>query len=93
MKNIGAEWRDLADGLLRIEALGARFRAEWGARLEMARREREEARRRVSRRLRRIAFVFVIALVLLLLIVAVVSGLSPADVAVVGRMSPSRSKS
>ena len=30
MRNIGSGWRNLAEGLLRIETLEARFREEWG---------------------------------------------------------------
>jgi len=43
VRSIGPEWRDLAGGLLRSEALEARFRAEWDSRLEEARRKRNEA--------------------------------------------------
>jgi hypothetical protein len=49
VRNIGYEWRDLAEGFLRVEALEARFRAEWGSRLERARRERMEAERQKAR--------------------------------------------
>ena len=50
MRNIGSKWRNLADGLLSIEALETQFRAEWGQRLEKAQRERNEAERQQGRR-------------------------------------------
>ena len=43
MRNIGAEWRNLAEGFRRVEALEAQFRAEWEPRLEQARKQKEEA--------------------------------------------------
>jgi hypothetical protein len=43
VRNIGPEWRNLAEGLLRVEALEASFRAEWDTQLEEARRKRNEA--------------------------------------------------
>jgi hypothetical protein len=70
MKNIGAEWRNLAEGLLRIEALEAQVRAEWGLQLEMARRATEEAGRQRNRRLRRAGLIAALVLALLLLTVS-----------------------
>lgn len=29
MRNVGLQWRNLADGLSRVEALEARFRGHW----------------------------------------------------------------
>lgn len=84
MKNIGAEWRNLAEGLLRIEALEAQFRAEWGLRLEMARRAAEEARLRKNRRLRRAALIAALALALLLLTVSFVLRFPPAEATALG---------
>ena len=45
MRNLGHEWRNLAEVLLCVESLEAKFRAECGPRLEDARRERIEAKR------------------------------------------------
>jgi hypothetical protein len=84
MKNIGAEWRNLAEGFLRVETLEAQVRAEWGARLEKARREREEAKRQPNRRLGRAALVFELVLALLLLTVSFVLHFSPGDAAALG---------
>ena len=39
MRTIAPQCRNLAEGFLRVEALEARFRAEWGPRLEEARRK------------------------------------------------------
>jgi hypothetical protein len=78
MKNIGAEWRNLADGFLRVETLEAQFRAEWGPRLERARREKAEAERQEYRRQGRAALLVAFVLALLLLTAALVLRSSPA---------------
>jgi hypothetical protein len=49
MRSVAPEWRNLAEGLLRIETLEARFRAEWVPQLEEARRKRNEAERQRAR--------------------------------------------
>jgi hypothetical protein len=84
MKNIGAEWRNLAEGLLRIEALEAQVRAEWGLQLEMARRAAEEAGRQRNRRLRRAGLIATLVLALLLLTVSLVLRFAPANAAALG---------
>ena len=84
MKNIGAEWRNLAEGLLRIEALEAQVRAEWGLQLEMARRAAEEAGRQRNRRLRRAGLIAALVLALLLLTVSFVLRFAPANAAALG---------
>ena len=40
MRSIAPQWRNLADGFLAVKALETRFRAEWGPRLERARRKK-----------------------------------------------------
>ncbi len=82
MKNISSEWRNLAEGLLRVETLEAKFRAEWGPRLEKARRDRQEAERQRNRRLGRAAVIAALALTLLLLAAALVLHSSPAGTVV-----------
>lgn len=84
MRNIGHRWRNLAEGLLRIEALEAQFRAEWRARLEEARQKRNEAKRQRAKRQGRAALVAAFILALLLSTVALVLLLlsSPAGTAV-----------
>ncbi len=82
MKNIGAEWRNLAEGLLRVETLEMQFRAEWGPRLEKARKEREEAKRQRNRRQGGAALAIALVLVLLLLTASPVLQFSPADASV-----------
>lgn len=72
MRSIGPEWRNLAEGLLRVEALEACFRAEWGPRLEEARRNRNEAELRRLRGRGRAALVVASVLALLLFAVALV---------------------
>jgi hypothetical protein len=76
MKSIGPEWRNLAEGLLRVEALEAQFRTKWGLRLEEAQRKRKEAELQRLRRRGHSALVaasvvalllFAMALLLLLL--------------------------
>jgi Nuclease-related domain len=66
VRNIGSEWRNLAEGLLRVEALETQFRAEWGPRLEEARKERNEAERRRAKELGRAALVAASVVALLL---------------------------
>ena len=86
MRNIGSKWRNLADGLLHIEALEARFRAEWGQRLEKAQRARNEAARQQARRRGRAALLsaLVVALVMMLpLALVLVIFSSPAALAVI----------
>lgn len=84
MKNIGAEWRNLAEGLKCVEILEARFRAEWGARLDEARRRVEETRRRKNRRLGYAALGFALVLILVLLIVELAFRLPLGDIAILG---------
>jgi Nuclease-related domain len=76
VRTIGSEWRNLAEGLLHVEALEAQFRFEWGPRLEEARRKKHEAELWKLRGRGRTALVaasvlamvlFVVALALLLL--------------------------
>jgi hypothetical protein len=84
VRSIGPEWRNLAEGLLRVETLEAQFRAEWGPRLEETRRERNEAELRRLRGRGRAALVAASALALLLFAVALVLLLlSPLAVTVV----------
>ena len=49
MRNIGYEWRNLAEGFRHVEVLEAQFRAEWATRLERAWREKTEAERQKAR--------------------------------------------
>lgn len=72
MRSIGPEWRNLAEGLLRVEALEARFCAEWGPRLEEARRKRNEAELRRLRGRGHAALVAASVVALLLFAVALV---------------------
>jgi hypothetical protein len=86
VKNIGPEWRNLAEGLLRVEALEARFHKEWGPRLEEARRKVGEAERQKYRKRGQTALVAASVLGLLLFVVALVLSLispSAATVALV----------
>ncbi len=71
VRNIGPEWRDLAEGHLRVEALQAQFRAEW-LRVEEAWRKRSEAEQQKFRRRGRIALAFAAGLALLILAGALV---------------------
>jgi hypothetical protein len=51
LRNIGSRWRNLADGLLRIETLEAQLLTEWGQRLDKAHKESHvAARQRALRR-------------------------------------------
>ena len=99
MRIIGPEWRNLTEGLLRAEALEARFRAEWGPWLEEVQRKRNEAELRRLRRRGQAALVaacvvalllFAVALVLLLLslpavtLVLVLALVAPAVLALYG---------
>jgi hypothetical protein len=70
VRTIGSEWRNLAEGLLRVEALEARFRFEWGPRLDVARRKRNEAELRKFRGRGRTALVAASVLALILFVVA-----------------------
>jgi hypothetical protein len=72
VRNIGPEWRNLAEGLLRVEALEAQFRAEWGLRLEEARRKRIEAERQRARRRGRAVLIAASVVALLLCVVTIV---------------------
>ena len=72
MRSIGPEWRNLADGLVLVETLEARFRAEWGPRFEAARKERNEAELRRLRGRGQAALVAAVVLRLLLFVVALV---------------------
>ncbi len=72
MRNIGPQWRNLAEGLLRVEALEARFRAEWSPRLEEAWRKRSEAEVQRLRGRGRAALITASVVALLLLAVALV---------------------
>lgn len=72
MRNIRPEWRNLAKGLERVEALEARFRAEWGPRLEEAQSKRAEVARQRARRHGRAALVGALASAVLLLAVVLV---------------------
>ena len=80
MRNIGHQWRNLAEGLLRIEALEAQFRAEWSPLLEEARQKRNEAKRQRTKRQGQVALVaaFVAALLLLTLALVLLLFSSPA---------------
>ncbi len=99
MRNIGPDWRSLAEGHLYVEALEAQFRAEWSPRIEEAWRKRSEAEKQKYRRRGRVALgaatvlalLFVgVALVLLLLssaassVVFTLAIVVPAPVALVG---------
>ncbi len=55
MRNIGPDWRNLADGHLRVEALEAQFRTEWSPRLEEAWRKRSEAEEQKFKKRGRVA--------------------------------------
>lgn len=70
MRNVGLQWRNLADGLSRVEALEARFRGHWAPRLEKARRARYEADLRRARRRGRAALVTALVLTLVFIITA-----------------------
>ncbi|MDP9485654.1 MAG: NERD domain-containing protein [Actinomycetota bacterium] len=72
MRNIGPDWRDLAEGHLRVEALEARFHAEWSPRIEEAWRKRSEAEKQNFRKRGRIALVCAAVLAFLLLAVGLV---------------------
>jgi hypothetical protein len=75
VKNIGPEWTNLAEGLLRVEALEARFHKEWGPRFEVARRKVGEAERQKYRKRGRTALVAAAVLGLLLFVLALVLSL------------------
>ena len=81
MRNVGPEWRGLAEGFLRVGALEERFRDEWGPRLEEARRKKGETDRRKLRGRGRAALIAASVLALLLLAVGIVLPflLSPVD--------------
>ena len=84
MRSIGPEWRNLAEGLVHVEALEARFRAERGPRLEEARRKRNEAELRRLRKRGCAALVAASIVALLLFVVALLLLLlSPPTTAVV----------
>jgi hypothetical protein len=70
VRTIGSEWRNLAEGLLRVEALEAQFRFEWGPQLEEARRKRNEAELRKLRGRGHAALVAASVLALLLFVMA-----------------------
>jgi hypothetical protein len=72
VRSIGPEWRDLAEGFTRAEVLEARFRDEWGPRLEEARRKMHEAELRKLRGRGRIVLVVAIVMALLLFALALV---------------------
>jgi hypothetical protein len=76
VRNVGLQWRNLADGLSRVEALEARFRGHWAPRLEKARRARYEADLRRARRRGRAALITALVLTLLLLSAALALQLS-----------------
>ncbi|CAN5894246.1 hypothetical protein BH18ACT11_BH18ACT11_14090 [soil metagenome] len=84
MRNIGAEWRNLGEGLLRVETLEAQVRAEWGPRLEKARRERVKARGKRNIRQGRAVLVVALVLALLLLTASFVLRHTPAYAGVLG---------
>lgn len=66
MRNIDTKWRNLAEGLLRVEALEAQFRAEWGPRLGEAWRKKNEAKLQGFRERGRAALVAAFAMTLFL---------------------------
>jgi hypothetical protein len=70
LKNIGSRWRNLADGLLRIETLEAQLLTEWGQRLDKAHKERQEAAR--QRALRRATLISALVVALLMLALSIV---------------------
>jgi Nuclease-related domain len=72
VRNIGPEWRNLAEGFMRVEDLEAQVRAEWDLRLEEARKERNEAELRRLRGRGRTALVAASVVALLLFVVALV---------------------
>ena len=72
MRNIASEWRNLAEGLLHVEALEAQFRAEWGPRLEEARRKINEAKLQRARERGRAALIIASVIAVLLSAVTVV---------------------
>jgi hypothetical protein len=72
VRNIGPEWRNLAEGFLRVEASEAKFRAEWGARLEEARRKRNEAERQRARERGRAALIIASVMALLISTIALI---------------------
>jgi hypothetical protein len=73
VRTIGSEWRNLAEGLLRVEALEAQFRFEWGPRIEVARKKRHEAELRKLRGRVHTALVAASVLALLLFVMALAS--------------------
>ena len=70
MRNIGSRWRNLADGLLRIETLEAQLLIEWGQRFDKAYKERQEAAR--QRALRRATLISALVVALLMLALSIV---------------------
>jgi hypothetical protein len=84
VRNIGPEWRKLAEGFMRVEALEAQVRAEWGLRLEEARKERNEAELRRLRGRGRTALVTasVVALLLFAMVLLLLLLSSPATTVV-----------
>lgn len=72
VRNIAPQWRNLAEGFLGVEDLEARFRAEWGPRLEEARRKKEEDERQRSRERGRAAILAASVLVFALFALALV---------------------
>jgi ABC-type multidrug transport system fused ATPase/permease subunit len=80
LRYIGSRWRNLADGLLRIETLEARLLTEWGQRLDKAHKERQEAARQRALRQGRATLIsaLVVALLMLALSIFLLKLASPA---------------
>jgi hypothetical protein len=78
LKNIGSRWRNLADGLLRIETLEAQLLTEWGQRLDKAHKERQEAARQRALRRATLISTLVVALLMLALSIVLLRLASPA---------------
>jgi ABC-type multidrug transport system fused ATPase/permease subunit len=80
LRNIGSRWRNLADGLLRIETLEAQLLTEWGQRLDKAHKERQEAARQRALRQGRATLIsaLVVALLMLALSIFLLKLASPA---------------
>jgi lipopolysaccharide export LptBFGC system permease protein LptF len=78
LRNIGSRWRNLADGLLRIETLEAQLLTEWGQRLDKAHKERQEAARQRAWRRATLISALVVALLMLALSIVLLRLASPA---------------
>jgi hypothetical protein len=72
LRNIGSRWRNLADGLLRIETLEAHLLTVWGQRLDKAHKERPEAARQRTLRRGRATLISALVVAILMLTLSLV---------------------